>query len=84
VDRGGREVIFEYIPVGTSVKVTVVDVATAVEVSIIGPSSAAQSELENLALRKLRYVLEKNGEGKKPEPPDPDTGPGTGRGGIIV
>ncbi|MFN4355289.1 DUF6898 family protein [Parvibaculum sp.] len=80
VDRGGREVIFEFIPIGASMKVTVVDVATGMEVSIIGPSGAAQTELENVAVRKLRYMLEKKEEGKDEPPPDP----GPGKGGIIV
>lgn len=61
-------------------KVTVVDVATGMEVSIIGPSGAAQTELENVAVRKLRYMLEKKEEGKDEPPPDP----GPGKGGIIV
>lgn len=86
MDRGGREVIFEFIPVGASMKVTAVDVETAIEVSIVGPSSAAQTELENLAVRKLRYVLEKRGEGdSEPKPvPASSSGPGSGKGGIIV
>jgi hypothetical protein len=67
-------------------KVTAVDVETSIEVSIVGPSSAAQTELENLAVRKLRYVLEKRGEGKGDPQTDPDTppGPGPGKGGIVV
>lgn len=61
-------------------KVTVVDVATGTEVSIIGPSSAAQTELENLAVRKLHYVLEKG----KTTKDDTGSDPGPGKGGIVV
>jgi len=61
-------------------KVTAVDVATGTEVSIVGPSSAAQTELENLAVRKLRYMLEKDKAAKHGTGSDP----GPGKGGIVV
>jgi hypothetical protein len=41
------------------VKVTAIDSVTAVEVSIMGPASAAQSDLEKLALRKLEARLKR-------------------------
>ncbi|MFN4231108.1 DUF6898 family protein [Parvibaculum sp.] len=78
----GREVIFEYMPVGGSVKVTAVDVATGLEVSVVGPSTAAQHELERIAVRKLRYMLEKKEkEGQEPEKKTP---PESSGGGIVV
>jgi len=52
-----REVYFEHIAIGNSVKVTAIDSATAVEVSIVGPVGAARSDLERLALRKLKARL---------------------------
>lgn len=79
-----REVIFEYVPIGGSVKVTAVDVTTGLEVSVIGPSLAAQSELERVAVQKLRYMLEKKkNEGATPGKDDPKPSGGAG-GGIVV
>lgn len=77
--------IFEYVPIGASVKVMAVDVETGLEVSVIGPSSAAQSELERVAVRKLRYMLEKTEKGGG-EAPKPDGGGdrGSSGGGIVV
>ena len=45
-----REVFFEFTPIGGTVKVVAIDAATGTEVSVMGPSSAAQSDLERLAL----------------------------------
>ncbi|MBX3447323.1 MAG: serine hydroxymethyltransferase [Parvibaculaceae bacterium] len=82
MNRDGREVIFEFVPVGISMKVSAIDVETGKEVSIVGPSSAAQTELEAIALRKLRYVLQKAGEeGREDAPAVP---PDDGKGGIVV
>ncbi len=52
-----REVIFEFLRLGPSVKVTAVDVSTGVEVSIVGAPSAGNFALRRLAKRKLDYVL---------------------------
>jgi hypothetical protein len=52
-----REVFFELTRLGSTVKVVAIDGATGTEVSIIGPSSAAQSDLERLALAKLKVRL---------------------------
>jgi Domain of unknown function (DUF6898) len=52
-----REVYFEHLVVGRSVKVTAIDSLTAVEISIVGPLSAAKSDLEQLALQKLKARL---------------------------
>ncbi|TNE28202.1 MAG: hypothetical protein EP349_08130 [Alphaproteobacteria bacterium] len=57
----GREVIFEFIPLGNVMKVTAMDTATLTEISIQGPLGAAQTVLENNALRRLEYVLRKKG-----------------------
>lgn len=66
-----REIIFEFQRVGGYVKVSAVDTATAAEVSIVGPPSAGQVELERLAARKLEYVLAKRAQGAP-------------RGGLVV
>lgn len=52
-----REVIFEFVQHGTSVKVTAMDPDTLVEVSIVGPASAGEAVLRQNALNKLKYIL---------------------------
>ena len=52
-----REVFFEFIAIGTTVKVVAIDSATGTEVSVMGPAGAAQSDLERLALAKLKGRL---------------------------
>ena len=52
-----REVYFEHIRIGRAVKVTAIDSVTAIEVSIVGPATASKSDLERLALRKLKARL---------------------------
>jgi hypothetical protein len=57
-----REVYFEFTAIGGSVKVVAIDAATGTEVSVTGPSSAAQSDLERLALGKLKARLARDPE----------------------
>ena len=57
------EVLFEFTAIGHSVKVVAIHAASGVEVSVIGPASAARSDLERLALEKLRARL---GGGRRP------------------
>ncbi len=56
------EVLFEFKRVGAYVKVTALHPATLTEVSLVGPASASQRQLEFEAVRKLNYVLQKNGK----------------------
>jgi hypothetical protein len=60
-----REIIFEFQRVGGYVKVSAVDTVTSAEVSIVGPPSAGQVQLERLAARKLEYVLAKRAAGQR-------------------
>ena len=53
------DVYFEFTAIGTTVKVVAIDAATGTEVCVIGPASAAQSDLERLALGKLKARLAK-------------------------
>ncbi|NVJ98107.1 MAG: serine hydroxymethyltransferase [Alphaproteobacteria bacterium] len=53
------EFIVEFIPVGNVVRVSAVCTRTGREVSIVGDPKASQRELETIAVRKLKYVLEK-------------------------
>jgi hypothetical protein len=59
---GQGEVYFEFTRIGTSVKVAAIDGATGIEVTVIGPAAAAPSDLERLALAKLRARLAKESE----------------------
>ena len=58
---GEGEIIFEFLRVGTAVKVTAVDVATGIEVSIVGDPAAGETALKQLARQKLEYVRAKRG-----------------------
>ncbi len=57
----GREVIIEFHTVGAFVKVTAMDVQSLVEVSIQGPKTAPEQMLKQNALRRLAYVLKRDG-----------------------
>jgi Domain of unknown function (DUF6898) len=47
------KILFEFTAIGRNVKVVAIDVASGTEVSIVGPASAARSDLERLARQKL-------------------------------
>ena len=53
----GREVLFEFQVIGSTVKVTAIDSVTATEVSIMGPASALRADLQRVALAKLKARL---------------------------
>ncbi|WP_319484679.1 DUF6898 family protein [uncultured Cohaesibacter sp.] len=57
------EIYIEFVSVGQQVKAIAVDAATGVEVSVFGPSSVSQRDLQALAVRKLRRRLEQLGHG---------------------
>jgi hypothetical protein len=54
-ERG--EVYFEFTAIGGLLRVAAVDAATGIEVVTFGPATAAQTDLERLALAKLRKRL---------------------------
>jgi len=56
-DEDLGEVLFEFTAIGRNVKVVAIHAASGVEVSVMGPASAARSDLERLALQKLRARL---------------------------
>jgi hypothetical protein len=56
-DGGTRDIYFEFTAIGATVKVSAIDAATGTEVSVVGPSSAAQADLERLAVAKLKARL---------------------------
>jgi hypothetical protein len=55
------EIFFEFTAIGNNVKVAAIHAASGTEVSVMGPASAARSDLERLALQKLKARL-KGGE----------------------
>ena len=56
-----REVYFEFTAIGSTVKVVAIDAATGTDVTVMGPAGAAQSDLERLALAKLKARLAREG-----------------------
>jgi hypothetical protein len=58
----GREVIFEFQPVGNLMRVSAMDVLTMTEISIQGPVNAGEAVLKKNALMRLEYALRKTGK----------------------
>jgi len=54
-----ERVIIEFVKVGAYVKVSAIDPTTRVEVSIVGDPLVSQAKLEQTAVQKLKYVLNK-------------------------
>lgn len=77
VEPGERlsEVIYEFVPLGSAIKVSAVDPETGTEVAIMGPATAAQHDLERVALAKLRYILnQRAGPARGPDDDPPEGG----------
>ncbi len=58
----GHDYLIEFTVIGNSVKVTALDPVTQLEVSIVGDPRVGQHQLSRLAVRKLRYRLQKLSE----------------------
>ena len=54
------EILFEYVQFGNSMKVTAIDTATSTEVCVITPINISQQQMQQLALQKLHYVMNKD------------------------
>lgn len=54
------EYIFEFYPIGTSVKVTAICVETGIEAVIIVPIITTKEIMQEMALKKLAYVKNKD------------------------
>jgi len=52
-----RDVYFEFTAIGNVVKVVAIDAVSGTEVAVMGPTGAAQRDLQRLALRKLKARL---------------------------
>ncbi|HBR68120.1 MAG TPA: hypothetical protein DEA55_01965 [Rhodospirillaceae bacterium] len=57
----GREVIFEFFPVGNIVRVSAMDTQSLTEITIQGPAGTGEGILKRNALKRLEYVLKKKG-----------------------
>ncbi|PHR58050.1 MAG: serine hydroxymethyltransferase [Robiginitomaculum sp.] len=55
-----REVIFETIACGDTLKISAIDVQSGIEVSIIAPKNANEDYARNIAARKLERRLQRN------------------------
>lgn len=66
----GREYLFEFQRSGGYVRVCVLDAQTGLETAVIGPASATQSQLEDLAIRKLEYLRRRQQESETRKPTD--------------
>lgn len=60
-DEAGREIYFEFTAIGSSIKAVAIDGATGIEVTVMGPKSAAKSDLQKLLLAKLKARLARGG-----------------------
>jgi hypothetical protein len=58
-DPDRHEVYFEFVAIGNVVKVTAIDSVTGTEVSAMGPTSASQADLRQLALQKLKARIKR-------------------------
>lgn len=56
------EIYIEFHAIGRQVKVNAIDAATGVEVSVFGPATTSQKDLERLAVRKLQRRLMQQSE----------------------
>ena len=50
-------VLFEFVVLGGSVKVSALDPVSGAEAVVVGPASASQADLRRLALRKLQASM---------------------------
>lgn len=56
------EILFEYIRQGAYVKVTAIEPQTMIEASVVVPANLTQEQMQIQALRRLKYVMEKQSE----------------------
>ena len=56
-----REIYFEFTVIGSTVRVAAIDAVTGFEVVVMGPASAARSDLQKLAAAKLKVRLAARG-----------------------
>lgn len=57
----GREIIFQFAPIGAYVRVSAMDATSLTEVAIQGPRGASEETLKRNAAKRLEFVLKKKG-----------------------
>jgi hypothetical protein len=62
IARGTSEVLFEFVSQGNYVKVIAVDTNTNTEITIVGDRRSRKETLQDAAVKKLRYVIEKKSD----------------------
>ena len=55
----GRDVLIRFHRVSDCIKALDMDATNLTDISIVGDASAGEAELTRIALRKLKYVMEK-------------------------
>ena len=60
-DPKSGEVYFEFTVIGRNVKISAIDAVTGTEVTVMGPATASQADLQRLALQKLMAKLKAGG-----------------------
>ena len=53
------EVLFEFVKLGNSVRVTALDVKSGTEAITVVPANISQEQMKQAALKKLKFLLEK-------------------------
>lgn len=54
------EILFEYVVLNNSVKVTAIDTETSVEAVVVTPLGLTEKQMQKLAADKLNYILQKS------------------------
>ncbi len=58
---GQGEVLFEFTRVGAQLRVSAIDPRTGTEVVIVAPANAPRSQIQKVAMAKLRRKLDASG-----------------------
>lgn len=56
------EILFEFVRLGNSVKVTAIEPETKIEAAVVVPATLTQEQMKMQALNRLKYVLKKKEE----------------------
>ena len=59
--EGGGEVLLEFVRIGAQMRVSAIDAKTGIEVVIVAPANAPRSQIEKVAIAKLRRKLASGG-----------------------
>ena len=70
----GGEVYFEFIQVGQQMRVSAIDADTGTEVVVVTPLVATRTQMQQLALAKLKRRLADVGTSEEPSRPIPPSG----------